>query len=74
MGAGNGRRMEALNEQKKRAHEKTIAGLEAKAKTLELNSAKSEDTNASLTMLTRTQGCSLADHVSRVTELTRTLE
>ena len=49
----NGRRMEALNEQKMRAHEQTIAGLEAKVKTLELNSATSEETNAALTMLNR---------------------
>ena len=74
MRAGNGRRTEALSEQKMRAHEKTIAGLEAKVKTLELNSAKSEENNASLTMLNRKQGCSLAAHVSCVSELTRTLE
>ena len=74
MRAGNGRRTEALNEQKMRAHEKTIAGFQAKVKTLELKSAKSEETNASLTMLTRKQRCSIAAHVSCVSELTRTLE
>ena len=58
-----------------RACEKTIAGLEgvgSKVKTFQLNSAKSEDTNAALTLLNRTQGCSLAENMSRVSELTST--
>ena len=75
MCAENGRQVVCLDEQKVRACEKTIAGLEgvgSKVKTFQLNSAKSEDTNAALTLLNRTQGCSLAENMSRVSELTST--
>ena len=56
-----------------RAHEKTLASLQAKVNTLEIAVKASDETNAALRMLNRKKVGLCDEQASRVTELTRTL-